>query len=165
MAMREQAGRPNDGMVAAIGLSADAEPICRAITVLNRKPLHSLVSEMEHLARKTNDPSERQNGAVRFFSAAYYQKHSEFSDCLTATFAPGSQVVDAISSAGMCSLTFEAFAHRFVLECEVKRLSEDHPFHQATVAHNRLFNAAIPAGIEVIGFRPDWDRSAGQSLS
>ena len=35
----------------------------------------------------------------------------------------------------------------------------DH-LHQATIAHNRLFNPMLHPGTVVLGFQPDWEMSA-----
>jgi len=159
MAMRERDGRPDAGIMPEVQLPGDSEPMGAIITVLNKAPAHSVTPELQHMAAKTNDPAQRRDQAIRFLSAAYYQKAAEFSDILTASFAPGSEGAARIHEAGRCTLIFEAYAQRFELDCKVWRLAPHNLLHQATIAHNQLFNPGLPPGTEVLGFEPDWEAS------
>ena len=78
--MRENQGRPDDAIMPAVLLQGDDEPMGHIITILNKGPDHSLVPEMQHMLRKTNDPAQIRNAALQFLSATYYQKHTRFSD-------------------------------------------------------------------------------------
>jgi hypothetical protein len=157
LAMRDNQGRPDDAITPALFLPGESEPMGHIITVLNKSPGYSLTPEMLHMAKKTNDPAQRRDQAIQFFSATYYQKAKEFSDLLTATFPPGSPGAATIRAAETVHLRFEAYAQVFDLQCRVWKLAEHNPLYQATMAHNRLFNPAIPEGTEVLGFEPDWD--------
>lgn len=159
IAMRDSQGRPDDAIMPALTLPGTSEPMGHIITVLNKAPGHSVTAELEHMSRKTNDPAQRRDQAIRFLSANHYQKHREFSDLLTATFPPRSPGAAAIREAAHCTLTFEAYTQRFDLSCKVWRLAPHNPLHQATMAHNRLFNPALPGDTEVLGFEPDWSAS------
>ncbi|MFC6486972.1 hypothetical protein [Nitratireductor sp. GCM10026969] len=156
IAMRDNEGRPDAGIMPAVYLPGEPEPMSYIITILNKAPVHSATPELEHMSAKTNDPARRRDQAVEYLSASYYQKASEFSDMLTATFPAHSPGAAAIHTAGRVRLVFDAFAQRFELSCKVRRLAPGDPMYKATVAHNRLFNPALPAGTEVLGFEPDW---------
>ncbi len=161
--MRELEGRPSDAVTPAIILPKDDEPLGHVITVLNKSPGYSQTPEMEHMFRKTNDPAQVRDEAIRYLSATYYQKHHEFSDILTATFPPGSPGAAQIHKAGQAKLVFDAFAQRFELDCRVWRLADHNPLARATFAHNRLFNPDLPAGTEILGFEPNWNTSAADT--
>lgn len=159
MAMREKEGRPDDGIMPDVYLPGESEPLGAIITLVNKAPGYSVTPELQHMAAKTNDPAQRREQALRFLSAGYYQNAAEFSDVLTATFPPGSPGAAKIRAAGQCTLVFEAFAQRFDLNCKVWLLAPHNTLHQATMAHNLLFNPALPPDTVVLGFEPDWDAS------
>lgn len=160
MAMRENDGRPDDAIMPDVILPGETAPMGAIITVMNKSPAYSVTPELQHMAARTNDPAQRRDQAIRFLSAAYYQKAQEFSDILTATFPPGSPGAEKLHQADRCRLVFDAYAQRFDLDCKVWRLAPHNLLHQATMAHNLLFNPGIPPGTEVLGFEPDWEASS-----
>ena len=162
MAMRDNQGRPDDAITPALYLPGQTEPMGHIITLLNKLPGYSVTPELLHMVKSTNDPAQRRDQAIRFFSATYYQKAAEFSDILTATFPPGSPGAATIREAGTVRLRFEAYAQAFDLSCKVWKLAPHNPLYQATMAHNRLFNPALPQDTEVLGFEPDWDASSSE---
>ena len=159
MMMRDNYGRPDDGITPAVILPGAAEPLGHIITLLNKDWAHSVTPELEHMAAKTNDPAQRRDQALRFLSSSYYQKHAEFSDVLTATFPGGSPGAAQLLEAGRVSLVFEAYSQRFELVCNVGQLEPFDALYRATLAHNRLFNPGLPADTLVLGFTPDWSAS------
>jgi len=159
MAMRDNFGRPDDAITPALFLPGETEAMGHIITLLNKTPGYSVTPELQHMARKTNDPAQRRDQALRFFSATYYQKAAEFSDILTATFPPQSPGAAKIREAETVQLRFDAYAQIFDLSCKVWKLASHNPLHQATMAHNLLFNPTLPPDTEVLGFEPDWDAS------
>ena len=159
MMMRDNLGRPDDSITPALFLPGEEEPLGHIITLLNKSPSYAVTPELLHMAQKTNDPAQRRDQAIRFFSATYYQKAGEFSDILTATFPPGSPGAAMIREAETVRLRFDAYQQVFDLDCRVWRLGPQNPLHQATLAHNRLFNPALPHDTEVLGFEPNWDGS------
>ena len=163
IAMRDSDGRPDDAITPALYLKGEDEPLGHIITIMNKSPGYSVTPELMHMLAKTNDPAQRRDQALRFFSATYYQKAAEFSDILTATFPPESPGAAQIRESGEVRLVFEAYAQRFDLTCKVWRLAAHNPLHQATITHNKLFNPALPPGTEVLGFEPDWERSTSSS--
>lgn len=159
MMMREEMGRPSDGITPEVTLIGESEPLGQIITVMSKTLAHSMVKEFRHMVRKTHDPAQRRDGAIRLFSEAYYQKADTFSDILTSTFPPGSPGAARIRTAERCTLRFEAFRQRYDLHCKVWRLAENNPLRQATYWHNLLFNPTLPAETIILGFEPDWSKS------
>ena len=159
LSMRNNDGRPDEAIMPDVILPEAEAPMGAIITVMNKAPGYSLTPELQHMAAKTNDPAQRRQQAIQFLSSTYYQKAAEFSDILTATFPPESPGAAQIHAAGRCTLVFEAYSQRFDLDCKVWRLAPHNLLHQATMAHNILFNPALPPTTEVLGFEPDWDAS------
>ena len=85
-------------------LDKQKEPICKIITLIHKLPEFSLLTELKHIAKKTNDPSQRREQAIRLLSSSYYQKNKEFSDILTATFTPESEIAKTLIEKGVCRL-------------------------------------------------------------
>ncbi len=162
VAMRDNAGRPDDAVTPALFLPAQDQPLGHIITVMNKTPGYSVLAEMKHMDAKTNDPAQKREAAMAFFSAGYYQGAAEFSDLLTATFPPGSPGAAQIREAGQVRLVFDAYNQKFDVSAKVWRLAAHNPLFQATIAHNRLFNAALPPDTEVLGFEPDWNASTSE---
>lgn len=160
ISMRDGQGRPDDAITPELFLPGAEEPMGHVITVLNKAPGYSVTPELRHMAARTHDPAQRREKALQFLSSSYYQKHREFSDILTATFPPGSPGAAAIRDAERCRLVFDAYNQRFDLACKVWRLAGHNPLAQATLAHNLLFNPALPPDTEVLGFEPDWAGSS-----
>ncbi len=160
MMMRDDRGRPGDGITPALTLAGADAPMGNVITLMSKLPQYSRTPEMRHLVRKTNDPALRREAALTFFSEYYYQKAAEFSDTLTATFPPGSPGAARIREAGRVTLTYEAYNQRYDLECRVWTLAEHNPLHQATYWHNLLFNPGLASDTIILGFETDWSRSS-----
>jgi len=160
MMMRAEMGRPGDAIMPALTLPGAGEAMGQIITVMSRNPAHSRIPEMRHIATRTRDPAAIRDDALKLFSAAYYQKADTFSDILTATFPPGSDGAQTIRRAGRCTLTFEAFAQRWEIECRVWKLAAKNPLWQATYWHNALFNPSLPLDTVILGFEPDWAASS-----
>ena len=159
-AMRDTDGRPDEGIMPAVYLPGEDAPMGHIITILNKAPGYSLTAEMNHMAAKTNDPAQRRDQALRFFSATYYQKAAEFSDLLTATFPPDSPGAATLRAAETVRLVFEAYTQTFDLTCKVWRLADHNPLYKATMAHNKLFNPTLHPDTIVLGFEPDWTQSS-----
>jgi len=162
VAMRDNAGRPDDAITPALILPGESEPLGHIITLINKAPMYSVTPELEHMAAKTNDPAQRRDQAMRYFSATFYQKAAEFAAILTATFPPASPGAARIREAETVRLVFDAYAQRFDLTCKVWRLAANNPFYRSTIAHNQLFNPTIHPDTEVLGFEPDWSISTSE---
>lgn len=162
VSMRDNEGRPDDAFTPALTLIGEDEPLGHVITIMNKSPGYSVTPELNHMLAKTNDPAQRRDQAIRYFSATYYQKAKEFSDILTSTFPPGSPGAARIRAAEHVMLSFDAFAQKFDLHCRVWRLAPNNLLHQATFAHNRLFNPDLSPDAEVLAFEPDWEKSSSE---
>jgi hypothetical protein len=158
--MRDNQGRPDASIMPSVIPAGAPEPMGHIITIMNKAPSYSLVPEMQHMLRKTNDPAQIRNAALQFLSATYYQKAAEFSDILTSTFPPASQGAAQIRAAERCSLMFDAYGQSWQLDCKVWKLAAHNPLFEATMTHNRLFNPALPKESVVLGFEPDWSASS-----
>ena len=159
IAMRSQDGRPSSGMTPLVFAAGESAPVARVVTVLCKRPEHSVAMELRHLARRTHDPAERRESALRFLAERYFQAASEFSDVLTATFAPDSGIAATLLERRECRLSFEQFSQEFDVHCTVRRLSPNNPLREATFWHNLLFNPRLSAECIILGFEPEWPRS------
>ena len=90
-------------------------------------------------------------------SSSYYQKNKEFSDILTATFTPESEIAKTLIEKGVCRLLFEAFSHRFDLKFNVIKLEKSEFLYHSTISHNQLFNVNIHPETIVLSFSPKWN--------
>ena len=160
IAMRSGGGRPTGGMTPLVHLCE--EPVARVVTVLSKRPQHSVTMELRHLARRTHDPAERRENALKLFAERHYQAATEFSDTLTASFPPDSGTATRLLEGRECRLDFEQFGQRYRLHCRVRRLSENNPLREATFWHNLLFNPLLTADCIILGFEPDWGRSEAE---
>ena len=161
IAMRSHDGRPTSGMT-PLASSADEStptPVASIITVLCKRPEHSATMELRHMARRTHDPAERRENALKFLAERYYQSSREFSDILTASFPPNSGTATALLAHRECRLAFEQFSQRFDVHCTVRRLSPNNPLREATFWHNLLFNPRLSGDCVILGFDPDWPKS------
>jgi hypothetical protein len=156
LAVREAGGRPTSGMRPELRLDAEGPPLGAITTLILRREPAEATAQFRHMVRKTQDPAERHDAALKMLAAAYYQRPEVFSDRLTALFGPGSDIAGRVLAAGRCRLAFEQYSQRYTLPCAVRALTEDDPAYQATYWHNALFNAGLPGTVRVLGFQPDW---------
>ena len=163
IAVRRHDGRPTDGLTPIVSAADENAPVARIVTVLCKRPEYSATMELRHLARRTHDPAERRENALKFFAERYYQAAGEFSDILTASFPPDSKTAASLLYNRECTLTFKQFSQRFDLKCTVRRLSRNNPLRDATFWHNLLFNPRLPADCIILGFEPDWSKSSAAS--
>ena len=159
IATRRHEGRPTSGMMPLVFAAGADTPVVRIVTVLCKRPEHSVTMELRHMARRTQDPAERRESAIKFLAERYYQSAREFSDMLTASFPPDSATSAALLAQRECRLEFEQFSQRFDLHCTVRHLSPNNPLREATFWHNLLFNPRLTADCAILGFEPDWPRS------
>ena len=159
ISMRSHDGRPTGGMTPLVSATDKNAPVGRTVTVLCKRPEHSVTMELRHLARRTHDPAERRENALKFLAERYYQSPREFSDVLTASFPPGSDTAATLLEHRECRLAFEQFSQRFNVRCTARRLSRNNSLREATFWHNLLFNPGLSADCIILGFEPDWARS------
>ena len=174
ISMRSHEGRPTNGMAPLVspvpgspldpGPAPGARPVARPpvariVTVLCRRPEYSATMELRHMARRTHDPAQRREDALKFLAERYYQAPREFSDTLTAIFPPDSATAAKLSACRECRLDFEQFSQRYRVHCTVRRLSRNNPLREAAFWHNLLFNPRLPADCVILGFGPVWPKS------
>ncbi len=167
MAVRQAGGRPTSGMRPEVRFAGADQPLGAITTLIVRREPREATAQFRHLVRKTHDPAERHDAALKTLAAAYYQRPQEFSDELTALFGPPPGVgppglADQLLAAGHCVLDFEQYSQRYRLPCAARNLGEAEPAFQATYWHNALFNPALPGGLRVLGFQPDWARAEAE---
>ena len=156
MCIREAGGRPTSGMRPALNIPALNVGYGPVNVLINKSDPAHYTAEFRHMARKTHDPKERYDAALKFLAAAYYQRAREFSGELTALFGADSAVATTLLEAGACTLEFEQYNQRYEMHCVVRELSEDEPGFQATYWHNALFNSELPGVVCIVGMTPDW---------
>lgn len=156
LSVREAGGRPSAGMRPRAS-APDGSEIAPAITVLIHpaEPAES-TQLFRFQVQKTHDPTERYSKALELLSGFHYQRPRDFSDVLTALFAPSSEIAGRLLDHGACELEFAEYSRGFRLPCRVLQLGESDPLYQATYWHNRLFNPNMPATVRVLSFTPDW---------
>jgi len=156
LSVRQADGRPTSGMRPGVTLPDDGANLGKVIVLIRKKASQEVTARFQHMVRKTRDPAERRESALRFLAEAYYQRPEEFSDELTALFGPSSAVADRLLEAGRCGLDFAQFEQRYQLTCRVKLLADSDAGFEFTYWHNSLFNPAIPGDVRVLAFQPDW---------
>ena len=159
-AIRHDGGRPSTGMRPTVNLAVSADVTSQQInTLIIKRDPETITKQFRHMVLKTNDPADRYDSALHFLAAAYYQRPHEFSDELTALFARNTTLAGALVTTGNCGLEFRQSNQTYRLPCRVWNLPTHHSAFQATYWHNRLFNAAMPSDVRVLGFAPDWRRA------
>jgi len=156
LSVRQSGGRPTSGMRPRVFLPPDDTDVGDMVVLIRKKASQEVTSQLQHMVRKTRDPVERHESALRFLAAAYYQRPDEFSDELTALFGPRSARVEPLLEARRCTLEFEQFEQRYRLSCRIEELMESDQGFQFTYWHNSLFNPSIPGDVQILRFKPDW---------
>jgi hypothetical protein len=154
--MRHAGGRPSAGMRPSVSLAAGEAPLAGIMILISHDDSADNTAKFRHMVRKTHDPKERLEAAVKELSAAYFQHPDEFSDVMTALFGPGSDVAAALLKAGRCTLHFDQYAQTYDIPCRVDLLAGDDPAWQATFWHNSLFNPNIPGDAQILALTPNW---------
>lgn len=155
-AMREDGGRPSPGMCPSVEFGDEGSARSELVILISQKDPADATAKFRHMVRKTHDPKERLDGAIKELSAAYFQYPEEFSDVMTALFGPASNIVDRLVDAGRCVLRFSQYSQKYTIPCRVDLLAETDPIWQATFWYNNLFNPNIPGGAHALAFTPDW---------
>ncbi len=160
ISVREKDGRPSDGMMPIVTLdpnkASQGRSLGHIITILNKTDDFSKLPELRHIVRHTHDLMQRRDKALKFFSEYYYQHIDEFSDQLTAVFAPESVGARQILASQACRLHFSAYTQEYSLCCQAKQLQTDSFFYQASWWHNHMFNPNLSKDVVIISFCPDW---------
>jgi hypothetical protein len=160
LAVRQEGGRPTAGMRPKV-MSRSGEELSAGIVTLivESEPEHS-TQRFRYQYLRTHDPNERYDNMLEILQGSYFQDPTRFSDLITALFGPDSSLAAQLLSAGQCVLDFEQYTQGYRIPCAVARLAESHAFYQATLWHNRMFNPQLPAGVQILSFRPDWPHAS-----
>ena len=160
LSIRQAGGRPTTGMRPSVILLDESDAVSSTlgqVTVLLIKAEPAEVTtQFRYMARKTFDPADRYDSAIKFLAAAYYQRAQEFSDRMTALFGPKSELAAQLVTKGRCRLDFSQYNHSYLIPCTVRALAEQDAAYQATYWHNLLFNPNLPSGVQVLQFQPNW---------
>lgn len=160
LAVREEDARPTPGMRPYLSVAGkDAGSITVVITPVD--PTRS-TDEFRHIVRRTHDPRERYQAALRYLQSSHFQDPAVFDEGLTAVFAAEAELPPRLSGRRDCVLAFEQFSQRFRLTCGAELLESGDPAFQATYWHNALFNPAMPAQVQVLRFEPDWSEAKAE---
>jgi hypothetical protein len=160
LAVRDGDARPTTGMRPNLTVAGqDAGAI--TVVIIPEEPETS-TDEFRHIVRRTHDPRERYQAALRHLQSSHFQNPQHFDDRLTAVFGAESELPEKLSGRSDCVLTFEQFSQRYRLPCSVERLDDRHPAFQATYWHNALFNPSLPALVQVVRFQPDWNEACAE---
>lgn len=160
-AVRRGDGRPSSGMCPHI-LSLDGSDLATIVTVMVKQEPSESVAQFRHIVRKTHDPLERYESAVRLLQNVYYQYPREFSDALTATFSIAANTVAPLLRTGACVLHYEQANQSYTVPCTVNAMSQDSLPYQATYWHNAMFNPKLAGPVQVLQFVPDWSEAVAE---
>ena len=161
MAARQNGGRPSAGMRPRVTEEGEGQELSPGIvTLIIESEPETSTQLFRYQYLKTHDPNERYDKMLEILQGRYFQEPARFSDLMTALFGPRSTLAALLRSEQRCILDFEQHSQGYRIPCAVARLAESHAFHQATYWHNRLFNPNLPAGVEILSFRPDWPHAA-----
>ena len=156
LAARQEGGRPTSGMRPRV-LSRNGDELAAGIVTLivESEPAHS-TQLFRYQYLRTHDPVERYDNMLEILQGSYFQDPTRFADLITALFGPESRLAAQLLSEAHCLLDFEQYTQGYRIPCTVARLAESDTFHQATLWHNRLFNANPPPDARELAFTPDW---------
>ena len=164
MAARQDGGRPSPGMRPRV-LDPSGRVMMAAMTTLivPAEPSAS-TAFFRFQVQKSPDPRKVYESALNYLQDGHFTSAAEFSDELTALFAPGSKLAAELVKARQCLLEFTEYSQTWRMTCEVRKLASRSPERQATLWHNRAFNRDIPGDAAVLGFKPDWRSAAASPL-
>jgi len=154
--IRNLNGQPSEGMSPDIVVGGSDTGYEGVTVLLTRLDPGEFTPEFRHMVRKTSDPKQRYDNALKYFAEMYYQDRKAFSDRMTALFRPGSTAATRLHDAGTSTLAFSEKNQRYVIPCQVIRLADTDPSWQATYWHNHLFNPTLAGDSIILQFVPDW---------
>lgn len=161
-AVRNDEGRPGQGMCPGVILAGGERPIAQVTVLIVMRDPAETTAQFRHMVRATKDPAERYKNALKVLAATYYQRPRDFSDELTALFGAGSALAERLVKDQDCTLRFEQFSQSYQLPSRVRCLDAQEAGYQATYWHNSLFNPHLPGDVRIIGFKPDWAKAVAE---
>ena len=162
LSVREDEGRPSEGMRPGVILAGGERPIASITMLVVRREPEESTAEFRQIVRATMDPAERYKSALKVLAATHYQRARDFSDEITALFGAEAALADRLLRDQSCALAFEQFSQRYRLPCQVREIGQREPSYQATYWHNSLFNPSLPGDVRVLGFKPDWSKAEAE---
>lgn len=156
IAMREDGGRPSQGMQPRVLDSAGREMSPALTTLLVPRRPEESTAFFRFQVQKTQDPREAYERGLIFLQADYFQDPDAFRDRLMAVFPLGSKLAASLLAQEACILEFEEAGQSYRLPCAVRELEPGDAVRDAAIWHNRLFNPVLPDQLHVLLFRPDW---------
>lgn len=156
LSMRDYGGRPNEAMRPLVTPEGHKEPLGAITVLIHREEHEELTGQFRFIYKRTMDPLQRLEDGMKILQAGHYQRAREFTDTLTALFAPQSKAAAQLVHLGRARLDFEQFNQRYEIPCAVTLLGRDEPLWQATYWHNSLFNPELPGDVKILAFQPDW---------
>ena len=160
IAMREEEGRPSQGMRPRVLDENGHEMSAGIIVLLVREDSFESSEFLKFQVQKYNDPQDVYKKALIFLQSTHYHRAAEFSDEMTGLFGSDSALVERMLSDQPVILEFTQFNQTYKVPCAPRLLAEDDPAYQATLWHNRVFNPNIGANIQIIAFKPDWGEAS-----
>jgi len=158
--VRQEGGRPSAGMRPRVMSASGAELSAGIVTLIIETEPADSTALFRYQYMRTQDPNERYDNMLEILQGSYFQEPTRFSDVITALFGPESSLAAQLLREGWCVLDFEQYTQGYRIPCAVTRLADAHPFHQATLWHNRMFNHHLPAAVQILAFRPDWPHAS-----
>ena len=156
IAMREDGGRPSEGMRPKV-LSPDGRTLSEGTVVLLVRTDPAESSDFfEFQVRKNHDPNEVYQKGLTFLQSTHYHRANRFSDEMTALFLPESRLAALLAELGACRLDFRQFGQSYRLPCAVRAMAPREAAYRNTLWHNRLFNTRLSDDVRILGFKPDW---------
>ena len=155
-AIRNLNGEPTSGMSPDVAVGDSDTGFAGVRVLLVRLDPEEHIPEIRHMVRKTRDPKQRYDNALKYFAESYYQDRKMFSDRMTALFSPDSSAAARLIDAGAATLIFNEKSQRYVVPCRVEEMTDDDPVWQATYWHNHLFNPLLAGDSTILCFTPDW---------
>ncbi|MEM7260204.1 MAG: hypothetical protein AAF404_22765, partial [Pseudomonadota bacterium] len=158
-AVRNDEGRPSEGMLAEVYVSISERNLGPLVTNIALSDTDEITSEFRHVVKKTHDPKLRRDSALKILRSAYYQYPAKFDGMVYASLALDSELAELLVKQQQCRLVIRQYNQSFDLTCAVTELPEDHAAYQVTYWHNKMFNATMPARVRILQFAPDWENS------
>jgi len=147
-------GKPSEGIIALILDNKSNKEIASLRSVLIEKNSLNTAKMFEFMIKKTNDPEERFDKAVKFFASEYYNTPRNFDGSFTATFSYKSDLAKKILKKKKCNVQFFERDTGFNFNVSVSKLSKTNMKWMYTFWHNSFFNPVLNEDIDILYFNP-----------
>ena len=147
-------GKPSEGTIASIYDQKTNEEIADLRSVLIEKKCLNTAKMFEFMIKKTHDPEERFDKAVKFFASEYYNTPKNFDGSFTATFSYKSDLAKKILKKKKCNVQFFERDTGFNFNVSVSKLNKTNMKWMYTFWHNSFFNPVLNEDIDILYFNP-----------